>query len=129
MPLYTFLPRGLSYPYRYIPFSFLLIYGGLGVGALGLGSWIGFSGLGFSVDGVWGLWCWAFMVLWDWWSQYKHRRINLGKKIASQLYNGLYVVTIYLTGSNLKLRLGHWQSLNSGFALVVHDNFISQVDI
>ena len=33
-------------------FSFLLIYGGLGVGVLGLGFWIGFLGLVFSVDGV-----------------------------------------------------------------------------
>ena len=36
----------------YIFFSFLLIYGGLGVGVLGLGTWIGFLGLAFSVDGV-----------------------------------------------------------------------------
>ena len=34
-------------------FTFLLIYAGLGVEVLGLGSWIGFLGLGFSVDGVW----------------------------------------------------------------------------
>ena len=32
-------------------FSFLLIYGGLGVKVLGLGSWIGFSGLGFQLIG------------------------------------------------------------------------------
>ena len=31
-------------------------------GVLGLGSYIGFLGLGFSVDGVWGLWCGAFWV-------------------------------------------------------------------
>ena len=36
----------------YTFFSNLLIYGGLGFGVLGLGSWIGFLGLGFSVDGV-----------------------------------------------------------------------------
>ena len=38
-------------------FSFLLIYGGLGFGVLGLRSYTGFLGLRFSVDGVWGLWC------------------------------------------------------------------------
>ena len=34
-------------------FSILLINGGLGLKGWGL--WIGFLGLGFSVDGVWGL--------------------------------------------------------------------------
>ena len=34
----------------YTFFSFLLLYGGLGVGVLGLESWIGLLGLGFSVD-------------------------------------------------------------------------------
>ena len=46
-------------------FLFWLIYGGLGFGVLGLGSYIGFLGLGISVDGVWGLWCeaiWVFRV-------------------------------------------------------------------
>ena len=34
-------------------------------GVLGLGSYFGFLGLGFSVDdGVWGLWCGAFWVVW-----------------------------------------------------------------
>ena len=47
-----FFPRVILYTF----FSFLLIYGGVGVGVLGLGSWIGFLGLGFSVDGFWGLW-------------------------------------------------------------------------
>ena len=51
-----FFPRFILY----IFFFFWLIYGGLGVGVLGLGSYIGFLGLGFSVDGVWGLWCGAF---------------------------------------------------------------------
>ena len=37
---------------------------GLGFGVLGLGSYIGFLGLGFSVDGFWGLWCGAFWVFW-----------------------------------------------------------------
>ena len=45
-------------------FSFLLIYGGSGVGVFG--SWIGFLGLVFSVDGVLGLWCGVFWVfLWN----------------------------------------------------------------
>ena len=35
----------------------MIIYGGLG-----LGSWIGFLGLGFSVDGVWYLWCGVIFV-------------------------------------------------------------------
>ena len=47
-------------------FLFLLIYGGLGFGVLGLGSYFGFLGLGLSVDGVWGLWCGAFWVFWVW---------------------------------------------------------------
>ena len=40
--------------------SFLLIYGGSGVGVLG--SWIWFLGLVFSVDGVSRLWCAVFWV-------------------------------------------------------------------
>ena len=43
--------------YNYIFFSILLIYGGLGVGVLELGSWIGFLGLVFGIDGVWDLKC------------------------------------------------------------------------
>ena len=46
----------------YIFFSFLLIYGDLGVGVLGLGSWIGFVGLGFSVNGLLGLLCEAMLT-------------------------------------------------------------------
>ena len=63
-------------------FLFWLIYGGLGFGVLGLGSYIGFLGLGFSVDGVWGLWCGAFWVFLGWGSLYKHKRITLGKKMV-----------------------------------------------
>ena len=44
-----------------------------------LGSLIGFLGLGFLVDGVWGLRCGAFWVFWGRGSRYKHRRIILGK--------------------------------------------------
>ena len=54
-------------------FSILLINGGLGLKGWGL--WIGFLGLGFSVDGVWGLWCGAFWVLWGWGSLYKHKKM------------------------------------------------------
>ena len=43
-------------------FLFLLIYGDLGFGVLG--SYIGFLGMGFSVDGVRGLWCGTFWVFW-----------------------------------------------------------------
>ena len=49
-----FFPRVILHNF----FLFCLIYGGLGFGVLG--SYIGFLGLGFSVHGVWGLWCGAF---------------------------------------------------------------------
>ena len=55
-----FFPRVILYDF----FLFWLIYGGLGFGVLGLGSYIGFLGLGFSVDRVWGLWCGVFWVFW-----------------------------------------------------------------
>ena len=55
-----FFPRVIVY----IFFLFWLIYGGLGFRVLGLVSYIGFLGLGFSVDGVLGLWCGAFWVFW-----------------------------------------------------------------
>ena len=62
--LYTlyFFPRVILYNF----FLFLLIYGGLGFGFLGLGSYFGFLGLGLSLDGVWGLWCGAFWVFGVW---------------------------------------------------------------
>ena len=56
-------------------FLFLLIYGDLGFGVLG--SYIGFLGLGVSVDGVRGLWCGTFWVSLGWGSLYKHKRITL----------------------------------------------------
>ena len=34
------------------------------LGVLRLGSYFGVLGLGFSVDGVWGLWCGAFWFFW-----------------------------------------------------------------
>ena len=51
--------RGCTFSqgYSLYCFSFLLLYGGLK-----LGSWIGFSRLSFSVDGVRGLWCGGFRV-------------------------------------------------------------------
>ena len=48
-------------------FIFFLFFAHLwwfGFGVLGLGSYIGFLRLGFSVDRVWGLWCGAFWVFW-----------------------------------------------------------------
>ena len=43
--------------------QFFLIFAHLWwFGVLGLGSYFGFLRLGFSVDGVWGLWCGAFWV-------------------------------------------------------------------
>ena len=71
-----------SQGYSLLFFSILLIYGGLAFGVLGLGSWIGFLGLEFSVDEVLGLWCGAFWVLWGWDSLYKHKRITAGKTIV-----------------------------------------------
>ena len=47
-------------------FSFLLILGGLGVGVLVLGFWIGFLGVRISVDGVWNQWCGAFWFFGVW---------------------------------------------------------------
>ena len=45
--------------------SFFLILAHLWwFGVLGLESYIGFLGLGFSVDRVWGLWCGAFWAFW-----------------------------------------------------------------
>ena len=43
-------------------FLFLLIYGGFGVGILGLWFWNGYLGLRISVDMVWGLWCGALWI-------------------------------------------------------------------
>ena len=63
---------------------FLLIYVGFGVGFLRLGSWIGFLRLGFSVNGVWGLWCGAFKAFCGLGCLCKHRRITLGKNIATE---------------------------------------------
>ena len=60
-------------------FLFWLIYGGLGFGVFGLGSYIGFLGLGFSVDGVWGLWCGVFWVFWVG-ALYINKKNNPGKK-------------------------------------------------
>ena len=45
---YIFFPRVILYTF----FLFLLICGALGFGALGLGSYIGLSGLGFGACGV-----------------------------------------------------------------------------
>ena len=42
----------------------MFIYVGLGFWVLGLGFFIGFLGLGFSFDGVWGLWWVAFWGFW-----------------------------------------------------------------
>ena len=68
----------------YTFFSFLLIYGGLGVGFFWVGDWglgLGFWGGGvtISVDGFWGQWCDAFWSLWDWGSVYKQEKNNSGK--------------------------------------------------
>ena len=61
-------PRVILYAFF---FSFLTIYGCLGVGVL---DW-GFR-VGISVNGVWGPWCEASWVLCGWGS---HRKTTLGK--------------------------------------------------
>ena len=53
------------------------------VWVLRLGSWIGFSGLGFSVDWVLGLWCEAIWVFGGWSCLYKYIKINLGKRLRA----------------------------------------------
>ena len=58
------LSYNFSQVYSLYFFLFLLIYGGFRFGVLGLGSYFGFVGLVFSVDGAWGLWCGAFWVFW-----------------------------------------------------------------
>ena len=54
----------------FFPGLFVIIFFYFGyllwIGVLRLGSYIGFLGLGFPVDGVWGLWCgdlWVFFGL------------------------------------------------------------------
>ena len=59
--------------------SFLVVWE-LGFWGWGLRLGFRFSGLGFSVDGVCGLWSGAFWVFWGWGSLYKHRKIPLEKK-------------------------------------------------
>ena len=61
--------------------------------------WFGFLGLGFSVDGVWGLWCGAFWVFLGWCSLYKHKRINLGKKMVR--YQPPYQISMSIEGKTL----------------------------
>ena len=62
--LFKTLRLAIFFP-RVILYNFFLFLAHLWwVGVLGLGSYIGFLGLGFSVDGVWGLWCGAFWVFW-----------------------------------------------------------------
>ena len=51
-------PRVILYNF----FLFWLVYGDLGFGVKG--PYIGFLGLGFSVDEVFGLWCRAYWVFW-----------------------------------------------------------------
>ena len=65
-------------------FSLLIIlWRVLGVGILGLGPWIGFLGLGFSVDGVWCLWCEAFLFFLGV-GALGHRKITQGKNGAGE---------------------------------------------
>ena len=50
---------------------------------LGLGAQIGCLGLGFSVDGVWSLWCVALWVLWVG-ALYIKITDNPGKKVVPE---------------------------------------------
>ena len=52
-------------------------------GFLGLGSWIGFLRLGFSVDRVWGLWWRAVLVFRAEALYLNNGRISLGKKLCT----------------------------------------------
>ena len=81
-PLYFF--SGLFFIISFYYCS-LMVAWGFGVGVL-----YGLLRLGFSVDGVMGLWCGAFWNFFGWDFLYKHKRITLGKKwwiisIARQL--------------------------------------------
>ena len=62
----------------------------------GLGSWIGFLGLGFSVDGACGFglsWIFGVGALYI----YIHRRLTLGKKLCKyHLVSDRYCLLIYL---------------------------------
>ena len=55
---------------------FFFIYGGFGVGVLGLG---------YCVNGVWSLWCGALWIFWGWGSLYKHIRITFRVKIVPSM--------------------------------------------
>ena len=74
-PCQLFFPRIISHTF----FSVLLIHGGLG-----FGSWIGFSWLGFPVDGVLCLWCEAFLVFWEG-ALYVNTEKKPGKNFASNI--------------------------------------------
>ena len=65
-------------------FSSLLLYDNLEAGVLGLRSWIGFFGLGCSVDWVWGLWCGAFWFFGGLGSLYKRKILTLGTEKLCQ---------------------------------------------
>ena len=68
-------------------FSFFLIFAHLW--------WFVVLGLGFSVDGIWGLWCGAFWVFLGWDSLCKHKRITLGKNGALFQIACLQTVSIF----------------------------------
>ena len=51
----------------------------------GFGAWIGFEGIGLSVDWAFGLCCGAVWVVLGWGFLYKRRRITLGKNIILQV--------------------------------------------
>ena len=55
-----------------------------------LGSPIGFLGLGFSVDGVWGLWWGGLLGLLGCGTLYEHKRIALGKNGAKATVSKFY---------------------------------------
>ena len=91
------ISRVIAGYFLYFFSHFLLIYGGFGVGFLRLGSWIGFLRLGFSVNGVYGLWCGAFKAFWGLNCLCKHRRITLGKNLASEsLLLGMALLTSHM---------------------------------
>ena len=65
----------------FFPGLFFISFWGLGLGVLGLGSYIGF--LGVRVFSWWGLGpvVWGLLVFLGWGSLHKHKRITLGEKM------------------------------------------------
>ena len=64
----------------FFPGLFLIILFRSFMVVLGVGCLYCVFRLGFSVDGVWGLWCGGLLGFLSWGSLYNHKIITLGKK-------------------------------------------------